>query len=88
MEVRMEIKILGTGCPKCKRLEQVTREALADLGVTATISKVTEVTAIVAYEVLLTPGLVINEKVVVAGRLPGKDEVTSMIATALPEAES
>lgn len=84
----MEIKILGTGCPKCKRLEQVTREALADLGVTATITKVTDVTAIIAYEVLLTPGLVIDERVVVAGRLPGKDEVSSVIAMALAEAES
>lgn len=84
----MEIKVLGTGCPKCKRLEQVAREALADMGVTATITKVTEITDIMAYEILATPGLVINEKVVVSGRLPSKAEVSSMIATALAEAVS
>ncbi|MBN1484229.1 MAG: TM0996/MTH895 family glutaredoxin-like protein [Chloroflexia bacterium] len=83
----MEIKILGTGCPKCKRLEQVTREALADMGVAATITKVTDMADIMAYEILITPGLVINEKVVVSGRLPSKAEVSSMIATALAEAE-
>ena len=83
----MEIKILGVGCPKCKRLEKTTREALAEMGVEATVAKVTDVSGIMAYDILATPGLVINEKVASSGRVPNKAEITSMIATALSEAE-
>ena len=79
----MEIKVLGTGCPKCKRLEQSVRAAVADMGVEATIAKVTDVSSIVDYGVLMTPGLVIDEKVVASGRLPSKADIVSMIATAL-----
>lgn len=84
----MEIKILGTGCPKCKRLEQVTREALTNMGVPAKVTKVTDMADIMTYDILITPGLVIDEQVVVSGRLPSKSEVTAMIATALAEAGS
>lgn len=79
----MEVKILGTGCPNCKRLEKVAREALDEMGVAATVTKVTEIKDILAYDVVSTPGLVIDEKVVSSGRIPSKAEVTSMIATAL-----
>jgi small redox-active disulfide protein 2 len=79
----MEIKVLGTGCPKCKRLEQITCEVLTEMGVTAAVTKVTDITDIMSYEILSTPGLVIDEKVVSSGRLPSKAEITSMITTAL-----
>ena len=83
----MDIKILGTGCPNCKRLEKVTREALAEMGVEATVTKVTDMSDIMAYDILTTPGLVIDEKVMSSGRVPSKAEVTSLIATALSAAE-
>lgn len=79
----MEIKILGTGCPKCKRLEQLAHLALERAGVDeATITKVTDIQAIMAYPILSTPGLVINEKVVCSGRLPSVDEIVAWIREA------
>ena len=84
----MEIKILGTGCPNCKRLEKVTRQALAEMNVVATVTKVTEMTDIMAYNILATPGLVIDGQVISSGRVPKTAEVSSMIATALMKAEA
>jgi small redox-active disulfide protein 2 len=84
----MEIKVLGTGCPNCKRLEKLARQALAEMGVEAAVTKVTGMSDIMAYDILTTPGLVIDEKVVSSGRVPSKAEVTSMIATALSEANA
>ena len=83
----MEVKILGTGCPNCKRLEKVTRQALDEMGVEATVTKVSDLGDIMAYDILSTPGLVIDEKVVSSGRVPSKAEVTSLIATELSTAE-
>ena len=83
----MEVKILGAGCPNCKRLEKVTREALAELGAEATVTKVTDLGEIMAYNIIATPGLAIDEKVVSYGRVLTKAEATSLIATALSEAE-
>ncbi len=82
----MEIKILGPGCPNCNRLESLARSAAAEMGVEATITKVTNMRDIMAYDIITTPGLVIDEKVVSSGRVPTKAEITSMIATALNEA--
>ncbi len=79
----MEVKILGTGCPNCKRLEKVTREVLAEMGVEATVTKVTRIEDILSYQIPATPGLVIDGRVVSYGRIPPKAELTSMIATAL-----
>jgi small redox-active disulfide protein 2 len=79
----MEVRILGTGCPKCKRLEQVTREALAEMEIDASVSKVTELDEIMEYDIAATPGLVINQKVVSSGRLPSKAEVKTLISEAL-----
>ena len=84
----MEIKILGTGCPNCKRLEKTAREALAEMAVEAAVTKVTDMSDILAYDILTTPGLVIDEKVVSSSRVPSKAEITSMIATALSESEA
>jgi small redox-active disulfide protein 2 len=79
----MNVKILGSGCPNCKRLEKVTRQALAEMGVEATVTKVTDFGDIMTYDIVTTPGLVIDEQVVSSGRVPSKAEITSMIATAL-----
>ena len=78
----MEIKVLGTGCPKCKRLEQIAREAVAEAGVEATILHVTDINAIMAYPIMSTPGLVINEALKCSGRLPRKEEVVAWITEA------
>jgi len=83
----MEVKILGSGCANCERLTKVTREVLAEMGVEATLTKVTDFGQIMAYNIIATPGLVINEKVVSYGRVPSKSEVVSMVATALSESD-
>jgi small redox-active disulfide protein 2 len=71
----MEIKILGMGCPKCKRLEKIAREVAAELGVPATFTKVQDMDAIMAYGVAMTPALVVDEVVKCSGRLPTKTEI-------------
>lgn len=75
----MEIKILGTGCPKCKTLETVTREAVAEAGIEATIEKVEDIVKIMEYRVMRTPALVINEKVVLSGQVPSVKQVKEII---------
>ena len=75
----MNIKILGTGCAKCHRLEQLTREVVAELGITADFEHVTEMPKIMAYPVLSTPALVVDEAVKVAGRMPSKDEIAGWL---------
>jgi small redox-active disulfide protein 2 len=77
----MEIKILGAGCPNCKRLEKLAREAVADLGVDATVTKVTDFDQIMAYDILATPALVVDEVVVASGRVPPKDEIVALFQT-------
>ena len=74
----MEIKILGTGCPKCKTLEKITREVVAQNGFQATITKVEDITEIMKYNVLSTPALV-NEKVEIKGRIPSADEIKAVL---------
>lgn len=66
----MKIKVLGTGCTKCKTLEKMTRETIAELGIVAEVEKVEDIVAIMGYSVMTTPALVINEKVVLKGRIP------------------
>lgn len=75
----MDIKVLGTGCPKCKALEKSTREAVAAAGVSAEVSKVEDIVEIMKFGVMSTPALVIDGKVVVKGRVPSMDEIKSMI---------
>lgn len=78
----MEIKILGTGCPKCKRLEELAREAAAEAGVEATFTKVTDISDIMAYPIMSTPGLVINEELKSSGRIPRKEEIIAWLKEA------
>ena len=78
----MLIKILGTGCAKCQRLEQLTREVVAELGVDAQFEHVRDMPAIMAYPVLTTPALVIDDEVMVFGRMPSKDEIAGWVRQA------
>ena len=79
----MEIKVLGGGCANCKRLEKVTRQALGEMGVDADVTKVTDFGEIMSYDILTTPGLVIDGKVVASGRVPSRAEIITLITTAL-----
>jgi small redox-active disulfide protein 2 len=76
------IKVLGPGCKNCKNLERVTREAVSELGVQATVEKVEDYPTIVGYGVMSTPALVIDEKLVLSGRVPRTAEVRELIAAA------
>ena len=75
----MEIKVLGPGCANCTTLEKRTNDALAASGVTAAVEKVTDYAAIAAYGVMSTPALVIDEQVVLSGRVPKVDEIRKLI---------
>ena len=75
----MIIKVLGTGCTKCKSLEKLTMEAVSELGIDASVTKEEDIMKIMSYGVLSTPGLVIDEKVVLSGRIPSKNEVKKLL---------
>ncbi len=75
----MDIKVLGTGCPKCKALEKATREAVAETGIDAQVSKVEDIVEIMNYGVMTTPAIVIDGKVVMKGRVPSVEEIKSLI---------
>jgi len=79
----LTIKILGSGCANCKRVEQIAHQAVTTLAVEAEVIKVTDYKDITKYNILATPGLVINEKVVCSGRIPTPAEVTTWVADAL-----
>lgn len=77
----MIIKVLGSGCANCRKLEENTRAALADLGLTAEIDHVTDVGQIAGYGVMRTPGLVVDEQVVLSGRVPTAAQVRDLLAS-------
>jgi small redox-active disulfide protein 2 len=74
-----KITILGTGCPKCKQLEKLVGDFTAEHGIAAEISKETDIVKIMGYGVMSTPGLVVDGKVVMSGRLPSRDELKKLI---------
>ncbi|MBZ0287656.1 MAG: thioredoxin family protein [Anaerolineae bacterium] len=73
----LQVKVLGSGCANCKRLEAETRAALDGEGIAYTLEKVTEYADIAAYGILSTPGLVMNEQVKAAGRIPKRDQIVT-----------
>ena len=79
----MEIKVLGTGCAKCKSLEKVTRKAVEELNLEASVEKVEDIQKIMEYAVMRTPALVINEKVVMSGQLPKISELKELLTNNL-----
>lgn len=78
----MIIKILGKGCAKCNQLEELTRDAVQELGIDAIFEHVRDMDAIMAYPVMTTPALVVDEEVKVAGRMPAKDEIKAWLRPA------
>jgi small redox-active disulfide protein 2 len=74
------VKILGSGCANCRKLEAAAREAASAAGIAAEFVKVTDMNAIMAYDLLATPGLVIDEKVVCSGRIPTQAEIRQWLA--------
>ena len=77
------VKVLGPGCPNCKKVEETARRAASLLGMDAQVEKVTDYEQIMAYPILSTPGLVINERLVCSGRIPAEAEVITWLADAL-----
>jgi small redox-active disulfide protein 2 len=75
----MDIKILGPGCIRCKTLEKQVINTLAELDIAANVSKVEDITQIMAYGIFHTPALVINEKVIISGRIPSPSEMKEIL---------
>ena len=75
----MEIKILGSGCAKCQTLEHITHDAVDQLGLTAEFEKITDPAEIASWGVMRTPALVVDDEVVLAGRVPTLDDVKALL---------
>jgi small redox-active disulfide protein 2 len=75
----MNIQVLGTGCPKCKALEKITREVVEQAGIDATITKVEDIMEIMKFNVMTTPALVVDGKVVLKGRVPSGEELKQLL---------
>jgi len=75
----MQIQILGTGCPKCKSLEKATREVVAQNNIEATITKVDDIVEILKFNIMTTPAMVVDGKVMVKGRVPSMDEIKEIL---------
>jgi small redox-active disulfide protein 2 len=78
----MLIQVLGTGCAKCKTLHEIVKKAVQEIGVEAQVEKVEDIQQIMAFEILMTPGLVIDGKVKTAGRVPSAEEIKKLIVEA------
>lgn len=79
----MIVKVLGPGCKNCKNLEKATRHAIDDLGLDATVERVTDFPTIVGYGVMSTPALVVDEKLLLSGRVPTAGEVRELLTAAM-----
>lgn len=77
----MEIKVLGPGCPKCKSLEKLVQETVQEMQLDATVTKVEDIMEIMQYNIIATPALVINGKVVLKGVLPSKVQLQTILST-------
>ena len=75
----MNIKVLGTGCAKCKTAEKVANEAVREMGIEAQVEKVEDIYKIMQYGVMRTPAIVINEKVIMSGKVPSKKEFIELL---------
>jgi len=78
----MDIKVLGTGCAKCRAVEKEVKEVLAEMGIEADVEEVKDMKRIMEYKVMMTPGLVIDGKVVSSGHVPSKADVRKMLESA------
>ncbi len=78
--MNIQVKVLGTGCAKCKTLEKLTREVVSEYAIDAEIEKVEDIVEIMKYGVMSTPALVVQGKTVVSGRIPSKDEIFNLIS--------
>lgn len=83
--MKATLKILGTGCSKCKTLEKLTTEVVKENNLDADIQKVEDIMQIMNYHIMTTPALVVNEKVIFSGRIPSKSEIKSFIEKAIHE---
>ncbi len=79
----MTVKVLGGNCSNCKTLEKMTENALKELGVNVSIEKITDIQTILAYGVMTTPALIINEKIIISGRIPSAQELREQIGKQL-----
>jgi small redox-active disulfide protein 2 len=79
----MHIKVLGSGCANCHKVEELTRQAVAQLGIEAQVELATDMQEMLRYGVMSTPAIVINDKVVSVGRVPALSQITTMITSAL-----
>lgn len=80
--MKKDIKVLGTGCPKCKQLDKAVREVVAENSIDAEVTKVEDIVEIMNYGIMSTPALVIDNKVVLKGYVPSKDEILKKISEA------
>ena len=76
----MKLQILGTGCPKCRKLAEATEKAAKDLGIEHKLEKITDITAIMSFGVMTTPALAVDGKVEVSGKIPSSDELRKILA--------
>jgi small redox-active disulfide protein 2 len=83
VHLMITVKVLGSGCANCKRLEQIARKVVQNLALEAEIVKVTDYQEIMDHGVLSTPGLVVNDEVVSSGRIPSESEITTWLVNAL-----
>jgi small redox-active disulfide protein 2 len=79
----MEIKVLGTGCPKCNKLENMVKDVVRELNAEATVTKVKDINEIARAGVMLTPALMINGDIKLAGKLPSKEDLSKLIEAGL-----